>query len=287
MLAHIMGIIAAGRRLGGSGGGSAFPLDAHSTGVSVAYSTKRLFTSYTGPAMRVRNDAGSELDIGFTGAGLLDTTALTTHVGSGDGRVVTWYDQGPSAVNLSRTTVSEQPRIVVAGSFNNYVQFDGTDDTLTTSTGVAAAAAKSIYYKGTPFTVNPNTGTPVCWQITGTTPLIMSFNWGAMRSQPINQAGALQYSDAPMNSDVRAFIVDSAVSNFFAEQVLFRKSAGTFVNFAGNVTATANPVGGGVITMGGIPGQSNYGASHFNSFVVYDAAHSVATADTINALLDF
>lgn len=52
-------------------------------GASTAYSARRLSMNYSGPVIRIRRDFdNSELDIGLTSAGDLDTTALQDFVGS-------------------------------------------------------------------------------------------------------------------------------------------------------------------------------------------------------------
>ena len=85
------------------------------TPASAAYSLRKLSSSYTGNAILVRRSSdNSTQNIGFTGGGDLDTTALKTFAGSGDAFVVTWYDQ--SFVNdATQTTAASQPRIVAAG----------------------------------------------------------------------------------------------------------------------------------------------------------------------------
>jgi hypothetical protein len=66
---------------------------------AVAYSLRKLRTAYTGSAIRVRRSSdNTEQDIGFVGRGL-DTTALLTFCGVGDGFVKTWYDQSGNANN--------------------------------------------------------------------------------------------------------------------------------------------------------------------------------------------
>lgn len=85
-------------------------------GAAAAYSLRKLRIAYTGAAIRVRRSSDSaEQDIGFDGAGNLDTSALTTFVGAGDGLVTTWYDQSGNARHATQTTVASQPQIVSSG----------------------------------------------------------------------------------------------------------------------------------------------------------------------------
>jgi hypothetical protein len=94
-------------------------------GTSVVYSLRRVNHIYGGAAIRVVNDSDVEADIGFDSNHELDTTALLSHCGSGDGYLVKWYDQakggstgdGNDATWDSSTSYSSRkPQIVSAGS---------------------------------------------------------------------------------------------------------------------------------------------------------------------------
>jgi hypothetical protein len=84
---------------------------------AAAYSVRLLRTAYTGNAIRVRRSSdNTETNIGFTALGNLDTSALTTFCGSGNGFVTTWYDQSGNANNAVQTTAAVQPQIVSSGT---------------------------------------------------------------------------------------------------------------------------------------------------------------------------
>jgi len=110
-----------------------FLLDAFPN-AAAAYSLRKLRTPYTGSAIRVRRSSdNTEQDIGFTATGNLDTTALTTFCGAGNGFVTTWYDQSGNARNATQTTAANQPQIVSSGSVlilngKPRLSFDGTND---------------------------------------------------------------------------------------------------------------------------------------------------------------
>jgi hypothetical protein len=100
---------------------------------AIAYSLRKLRSAYTGSAIRVRRSSdNAESDIGFTSGGDLDTAALTSFCGSGNGFVTTWYDQSTGGNNLTQTTAANQPQIVSSGSVITNLggkptcQFDGT-----------------------------------------------------------------------------------------------------------------------------------------------------------------
>lgn len=83
---------------------------------AAAYSVRLLRSAYTGSAIRVRRSSdNTESDIGFSG-GNLDTSALTTFCGAGNGFVTTWYDQSGNGYNATQTTAANQPQIVSSGS---------------------------------------------------------------------------------------------------------------------------------------------------------------------------
>jgi len=88
---------------------------------AAAYSLRKLRTSYSGNAIRVRKEVSavsSETDIGFLADGSLDTVSLlafASDADSGDVFVVTWYDQSLSN-DATQSTGANQPKIVSGGS---------------------------------------------------------------------------------------------------------------------------------------------------------------------------
>ena len=79
----------------------------------------------------------------------LDTSALTTICGAGNGFVTIWYDQSGNASNVTQTTQANQPQIVSSGTVITLngkptTLFDGTNDFLD-GTGVSTGNPKSIF----------------------------------------------------------------------------------------------------------------------------------------------
>ena len=94
---------------------SSYLLDTYG-GAAAAYSLRKLSNTYSGNAIRVRRSSdNTEQNIGFDGSGNLDTTALTTFVGAGNGFVTTWFDQSGNNKNFTQTTANIQPQIVTSG----------------------------------------------------------------------------------------------------------------------------------------------------------------------------
>ena len=126
-----------------SGGSLPLLLDAYS-GAAVAYSLRKLTTSYTGSAITVRRSSdNTSQNIGFKSDGTLDTTTMLSFIGANDGFVSVWFDQSGNNRNAVQVTTAYQPKIVSSGVLNTYngrpcVKFDGSDDYI-----------ESPYYTGT------------------------------------------------------------------------------------------------------------------------------------------
>ncbi|MCT4641588.1 MAG: hypothetical protein N4A33_04770 [Bacteriovoracaceae bacterium] len=82
----------------------------------MAFSLRKLNSSYTGPCIRVRRSSdNAEQDIAFDG-NELDITTLLAFVGGSNGFVRTWYDQSPNSNHAAQPNTSLQPMIVSTGS---------------------------------------------------------------------------------------------------------------------------------------------------------------------------
>jgi len=87
-------------------------------GATAGYSVRKLSSTYSGSALRVRRSSdNTEQDIGFDGLDL-DIAALASFVGPGNGFVTKWYDQGGSGRDFLQSTANEQPRIVSLGAID-------------------------------------------------------------------------------------------------------------------------------------------------------------------------
>jgi hypothetical protein len=102
---------------------------------AAAYSLRKIRTAYSGSAIRVRRSSdNAEQNIGFLN-NELDTTALLTFCGAGNGFVTTWYDQSANARNAIQSTGGNQPLIVQTGNILTInskpaIFLDGLDDRL-------------------------------------------------------------------------------------------------------------------------------------------------------------
>ena len=81
-------------------------------GAAAAYSVRKLSSTYSGSAMRVRRTVApfDETDIGFDGVDL-DTAAITSFGGADSLTVSVWYDQSGGSNDASQATAGSQPQI--------------------------------------------------------------------------------------------------------------------------------------------------------------------------------
>jgi hypothetical protein len=83
---------------------------------AAAYSLRKLDSTYTGSAIRVRRSSdNTETNIGFV-SNQLDTSTLITFCGVGNGFISKWYDQSGNARDLVQVTAGSQPKIVNSGT---------------------------------------------------------------------------------------------------------------------------------------------------------------------------
>jgi hypothetical protein len=124
-------------------------LDIYS-GATAAYSLRKLNMNYSGSAIRVRRSSdNTSQDIGFDVNGNLDTTALLSFVGAGNGFVPIWYDQTGNGYNMGQPTFANQPQIVSGGSLITSsgkvaIQYDGTSSYMVNSNSVFSGDDKPL-----------------------------------------------------------------------------------------------------------------------------------------------
>jgi hypothetical protein len=85
-------------------------------GATVAYSLRKLSSTYNGPLLTIRRDSdNTETDIGFYRY-TLDTQSIANFAGAGSAYVKVWYDQSGNGNNMQRLTTTVQPLIYSSGS---------------------------------------------------------------------------------------------------------------------------------------------------------------------------
>jgi len=117
-----------------------------------AYSLRRLKTSYSGNAIKVRRSSDNTTqDIAFLSSGYLDTASLKTFVSTGTGYIDTWYDQSGNSYNLTQSTLSNQPIIIESGGTvyrvesNVSIKFTSASSHYLTNSSITASSAADAY----------------------------------------------------------------------------------------------------------------------------------------------
>lgn len=136
---------------------------------AAAYSLRKVRSAYTGNAVQIRRTSDNvEVDVAFdsndevsTSSAITnvtespdqgDTTATTlgeflTEGGNQDATVVTWYDQSGNGNDATQDVAASQPLIAEGGTLSDYLDFDGTDDSLQTTSpwGITGTSDRSIF----------------------------------------------------------------------------------------------------------------------------------------------
>lgn len=239
-------------------------VDAYSLGAAAAaYSTRRVVSGYSGPCMTVRRvtDAAT-IDVPFTSAGDMDTAALLSFIGAGDGRVVTWYDQSGNSRHVTQGNATYQPPIVAAGALYTdlgtaarpAVAFDGAVHVLlhqgTCGVDPSVGCTATMVVKGTtgrPWGVRQNSGTADSWFVSssaGTLAYAYTMTAGVVRSS-LQSLGTTLYDGA---SRVFTLVTEPTLHSSWSKGTLgtvvpTSTIAGTFAgnNIAIGATVTTSP----------------------------------------------
>jgi hypothetical protein len=132
-----------------------------------AYSTRRINSSYSGPALEVVNGSVSQ-SINYLSNGNLDTTSLLSFAAGGTVTVKTWYDQSGFNSNLTQTNASKQPIIVSSGVLQ----------TRTTAGGVVLPTLNTTSGRGFDMTLSSALSNGTLYMVLSTTSTGMLMNAG-------------------------------------------------------------------------------------------------------------
>lgn len=120
-----------------------------------AYSFRKLRSSYTGSAVRIRATDTTESNFGFDTYGNFDVVGAATFIAAhgGGGTIVTWFDQTINGLDVTQATTANEPTYV-AYAIKGFagMSLDGSNDRLQTSSGVQNTVFGSGT-QGTSFTV--------------------------------------------------------------------------------------------------------------------------------------
>jgi len=273
---------AAGTLISGGKGAQGFILDQYPN-ADVAFSLRRLSSTYNGPMLRVRrNTGGVEADVHFDSTGsyslespvdnfssssnatnLGEFAASSGYVdadsmGSGQSMWMTkWYDQSGNGRDGTSTTTSKQPRMLNAGAIS-YATGMGT-------AGIPAGyldGGNNVYVAQWGTIAHPNTVTQVGQQLTHTT---NRYFWESTTSSTRNILGSF-YSGNDSGLFAGSFLVEDNSNTIAGSKIrygLFNGSSSAFsiVDDDGDQTDIYGDVGS----------NSQYGARLFSR---YDGGNS-------------
>jgi hypothetical protein len=152
------------------------------SGAAAAYSLRKLSSSYSGSAIRVRRASdNAESDVNFNVFGELDTVSLAAFCSGTDGFVKTWYDQSGSANDATQTTTANMPKIydgstgVVTENGKPAVEFLDSADSLfsTSATAFNSVLQNELYCVASYGTINVGNQYAAGVQIGGSTRGVM------------------------------------------------------------------------------------------------------------------
>ncbi|OQP44645.1 hypothetical protein A4H97_09780 [Niastella yeongjuensis] len=257
-----------------------------------AWSLRLLSSTYTGYAITVRRSSDDAIqDIGFTTRGDLDTTALKTFVGAGDGYVTQWYDQSGNALNAVQTTATSQPYIVKAGvveRINNRpaIYFGAANlatarQTIFTNgasmVGVALgnSTVSSAFITKTGYSTGQNLNYPGPFDFTNNSG---QFTVGSAITTAFN---LLQPGAATPRGDVNALTPESVYSFVIP-------TTGTYFTYANSVetgtqTVTAFSDGGNAIRIGNRNDLASSGNLWTPEIILLDAVLSATARNSVEA----
>ena len=128
----------------------------------VAYSLRKVRSTYTGPAVRIRRTSDDiDADVAFDTNDTVSNDSIVTEVISGNqstlqafisgtnAAVATWYDQSGNSRNATQATDANQPLIAQSGSYLGELSFDGSNHALSIATistlGIDGSNNKSAF----------------------------------------------------------------------------------------------------------------------------------------------
>ena len=158
----------------------------------------RWLTSWSSPLIRVRRSSDdTELDISADSTGLLDTAALLTFTGAGDGFVTTVYDQSGNGNDMVQATGASQPMIVSSGVVvtNESMPAAGLDTAELQDMGLADSVSARTWIS----TASLTSGSPLYAGLITATPVGIVFVDAAGVLFPPSIPSALFYKDSVLS----------------------------------------------------------------------------------------
>ena len=252
---------------------TSFLLDDYGAGIVGAYSVRKLSSSYTGPAIRVRSTIfNTETDIGFDTDGNLDEAALssaTSYPGM-SGFIVKWYDQSGNGKDVTQTSSTKQMRIVNSN----------TIEKLGTRVAPIANVTRTHYLIPTP---SP-TFNPTSTAIVVVKPTVTSGNYD-MIGEHAYAPGVYKFGGHNdrlfLNAGSTISTADGAISQAHMIAVGVANGASSIIRANGSQLATGNTSGNNYemnTVFGGYDTSSNM-RGNMQELLIYSADKSADIAD--------
>jgi hypothetical protein len=262
-------------------GTQSFVLDLLSAYPAVAFSVRQLTANplYVRPyCMLVRRDSdNATLNVGYVN-GLLDIVSLLAFCGSGNGYVVTWYNQGSlgSSADATQSTAANQPQVCASGVVETQngvptVYFGGSQQLnigSVFSAGTYTSTLSSVFSAGT------STVTYGVYGFPNTTGITI----GASRGLLINASGSNKVDIWASNIDVNVSV--ASVLSLQISRGVFANSGSLIQNYYnGNLIGQNTSAG-----FNTVPGNGTIGIAYNLGFVgkiseiVYTLSNSASDA---------
>lgn len=195
------------------------------------YSLRLRKSGYAGACIRVkRSSDNTQTDIGFGPDGWLDTSALSSFVGSSNGYIKKWYDQSGGAVDLDDTGATDSVLIIVTGTLQTLNSKPALKFSATPSRLVAAANAAFAF------------GTAAwTWEAFLDNTANNTTGQAVIDFRDAGSAIALHYH---ANANINTFF-DGANNNSGSSDVTFNAATHEAVSYVGGASSAVRVFGGG------------------------------------------
>ncbi len=221
----------------------------------IAFSVRKMTVNYTGKCINVRRSSdNTTMDIGFIGS-QLDTTTLLNFVGTGNGYVTTWYNQGTygSSCNVTQNNTSNQPQIVSSGVVLTCYGVPALQFLATNNCALSNSAGYAMYNAGA-FTLN----------LVQNTISVPTSTYPAFVTNNYNGFGGLGIGPAPVSPYTLEIWENAQGNSGFSSVSNLQLNASSIISITsalglsgGSLTATAyqNSVSAGSTTLNSIGSQ--------------------------------
>lgn len=276
---------------GRGGGGGPGPLDPYIAGAFGIYGLTRL-VNYSGACLRVRRSSdNTELDIGFSGSNI-DSTAMLSFVGAGNGFVVNWYDQSGGGRHLTQATAGNQPQIVFNGAYRGDIYFARSSAQFLATSASTTAGLTGITVFSALRTLRNDKNAYILWrhaagatisEVSEYAPGTGNVSGVMLRPSLDNNTSVVEFEQNPMAYDGYSYAVrwDRTQVAATGENTFWYNGVqqATTASSSGSVTGT---FGAGTFSLGWSTSSPNMAV---RSFVIYEGAKSNADMLAIGQVL--